>query len=382
MKILHLASFSGNIGDNANHAGFRPWLESLIDHDVTWTNLEIREYYWRERKFDDSFVELTSHFDLLVLGGGNYFELWVDDSPTGTSFNIPLEVFKKIKTPIFFNALGCDEGQGVTKNSITNFKNFLEALSSSQQYLVTLRNDGAMKTLRKHVPLDLAEKVYVIPDGGFFINYPISSSSHLSASNKRIGINLASDMVEVRFKNFGKDNGYSSFCDEFASFLEKLAREDPEISFLFFPHIFRDLEIISDIISRLNDRLRRTRVATAPYLTGDAGAQYIFGLYQVCQLILGMRFHSNVCAIGMGIPTLGLCNYPQIDYLYEEINFPEGAVSVRDPKFSIYLEKVTLATLNNEKLAKSRNGALVNVRNLRKRFEGPLVSWLHHNDLL
>ena len=30
MKIIHLASFNGNVGDNINHAGFRPWFQRLI----------------------------------------------------------------------------------------------------------------------------------------------------------------------------------------------------------------------------------------------------------------------------------------------------------------------------------------------------------------
>ena len=31
LRLLHIASFSGNIGDNANHMGFRPWFEAQID---------------------------------------------------------------------------------------------------------------------------------------------------------------------------------------------------------------------------------------------------------------------------------------------------------------------------------------------------------------
>ena len=44
MKILHLASFTGNIGDNANHSGFRYWFEKYND-EAEWTELEIREFY-------------------------------------------------------------------------------------------------------------------------------------------------------------------------------------------------------------------------------------------------------------------------------------------------------------------------------------------------
>lgn len=382
MKILHLASFSGNIGDNANHSGFRPWLESVANCKAEWTELEIREYYWKERKFDDSFVELVAGFDLLVIGGGNYFELWVGSSATGTSIDIPLDVFARIKIPIFFNALGCDEGQGVTDASLGKFTRFLELLVGSSQYMVTVRNDGAMKTLRKHMPAALTEKVSVIPDGGFFLDFMESEASYLTPSKKRIGINLASDMAEIRFKNFGDTNGYERFCDEFAKMLEALAEEDPEIHYFFFPHIFRDLTIVADVISRLGDRLRRTRVSSAPYVTGAEGAKYIFGLYRQCHLFLGMRFHANVCAMSMGIPTIGLCNYPQIDFLYEEIDYPDGCFNVRDPGFSIHLKKKIFASLGGSQLPREGERVIRDVTCVRKSFERTLSAWLQCNMLL
>ena len=88
LNILHIASFTGNIGDNANHLGFRGWFERVAEADVIWTELEIREFYWKNRFWDRSFVEYANGFNLIIIGGGNYFELWVDKSPTGTSIEI------------------------------------------------------------------------------------------------------------------------------------------------------------------------------------------------------------------------------------------------------------------------------------------------------
>ena len=42
MKILHIASFLGNIGDNFNHLGTRKLLESKLGK-IQWFELEIRE---------------------------------------------------------------------------------------------------------------------------------------------------------------------------------------------------------------------------------------------------------------------------------------------------------------------------------------------------
>jgi polysaccharide pyruvyl transferase WcaK-like protein len=59
--------------------------------------------------------------------------------------------------------------------------------------------------------------------------------------------------------------------------------------------------------------------------------------------MLGMRFHANVCALGLGIPTIGLVNYPQIQFLYEELNCLDRAFSVHEPGFSKPLRELILS---------------------------------------
>lgn len=383
MKVLHLASFTGNIGDNANHSGFRRWFETVYGQPVCWSESEIREFYWKERKFDESFVQITSQHDLIVIGGGNYFELWVDHSHTGTSIDIPPDIFSQIKAPVFFNALGCDTSQGVTENSVTKFNHFIKILTGSDQYLVTVRNDGAQKALEKYVPAEIAGKIVTIPDGGFFLEYEEITSRFIKSDNKLIGINLACDMPDIRYKNFGGGtDGYYHFCDEFAKMLEGIAAENP-VEFLLFPHIHSDLKVISDVVARLNDRLRRTRVKVAPYLTGPEGAKYVFGLYRCCDLVLGMRFHANVCPIGMGIPTIGLCNYPQIMLLHDELGHDDGFFNVEYPGFSSQLHTLIVEVLSNEQHPiKTRMGSIKNdLIKLRSEFEPILKMWLFKNKI-
>tara|TARA_B110001450_G_scaffold218812_1_gene213477 strand:- start:23614 stop:24762 length:1149 start_codon:yes stop_codon:yes gene_type:complete len=382
MKVLHLASFSGNIGDNANHSGFRPWFERISGCLVDWTDLEIREFYWKEKKFDESFVKLVSSFDLLVIGGGNYFELWVEHSATGTSIDIPLDIFSQINVPIFFNALGCDEGQGVSENTLEKFTSFLDILVGSPQYLVSVRNDGSKKTLRKHVGIALSDKVYSVPDAGFFVDFEEIGARYLRPSTKRVGINLATDMADIRFGKFGGKDGCDNFCDEFAKMLDLIADEDLNIHYIFFPHIYGDLEIIANVISRLGDRLRRTRVTVAPYLSGNEGSKHIFGLYRQCQLVLGMRFHSSVCAMGMGVPVIGLCNFPQIEYLYEELNYTSGCVSVRGHGFSEELIRKILETISYDNQSSECDRITTDVLKSRDFFEPVLSTWLIHNSLV
>ena len=57
MRILQVASYNGNIGDCANHTGFRSEWKRQIGEDI-FENLEMRYFYrsWNQRKFDESFI--------------------------------------------------------------------------------------------------------------------------------------------------------------------------------------------------------------------------------------------------------------------------------------------------------------------------------------
>ena len=70
MKILHIASFLGNIGDNFNHLGTRKLLESKLGK-IQWFELEIRETFRKNYEFNNNFADYCNTFDAVIFGGGN-----------------------------------------------------------------------------------------------------------------------------------------------------------------------------------------------------------------------------------------------------------------------------------------------------------------------
>ena len=246
LNTLHLASFDGNIGDNANHFGFYKYLNQSQNFKFEIDELEIREFYWNNKHFDKSFVELVNSYDLLIIGGGNYFELWVESSPTGTSIAIELSLLKQIKTPILFNSLGVDSGQGVSKKNIEKFKLFLDLLIKRGDY-ISIRNDGAKKTIIDYVGKEYLEHIYHTVDAGFFVE--VDNPSEYYKSKKYIAINIAYDMEDVRFKNIS----YASFLETFKRFIISFLKKYEEYEIVFVPHIFRDMRFISDMLEILDD---------------------------------------------------------------------------------------------------------------------------------
>ncbi|MFJ7732318.1 polysaccharide pyruvyl transferase family protein [Lysinibacillus sp. NPDC097231] len=348
LKVLHIASFIGNIGDNANHIGFKYLRDNFLDFDFVITEKEIRGFYWREWIFNsEEFVKEANEFDLVVIGGGNYFELWVNDSETGTSIDLGLNYIKQIKTPILFYALGCDLGQGVEKGNIEKFEGFLDYLTSESLYFVSVRNDGAITNIKSLYDTRYEEKISEIPDGGFFTQVENLEHYEIEKDKINILINIAGDMSEIRFsKNLGEIS-YETFINNMAEMIESLSiKYNYNLNIIFVPHIFRDLKAIYDVLDNLNDKVRRNCIKVAPYLLGEKGHNYIFSLYNQSDLIIGMRFHSNVVGYALKKNVIGLVNYIQIKNLYKSIE-SEQFIDVRKVGFSKELEIMIIDHLSN-----------------------------------
>lgn len=382
LRVLHLASFTGNIGDNANHTGTRALLKKNLSYSLAYTNLEIREFHWKNRKFDESFVTLANQYDLVLIGGGNYFELWVESSSTGTTIDLHSVLLSQINPPILFYGLGCDPYKGVTPETIQRFKDFLDYVLSSPKYMVSVRNDGSLENIHKYLGSNYAEKVFKVPDGGFFTEVNDYFHPQLRPGRRYLGINLAGDMLELRFKRDGNRDrqnhiDYETFLKLFAKLVQQHLDEAPDLAVVLVPHIFRDLAIIYDFLNQVDDSYRRQRITVAPYLNGEGSQEYIFDLYRKCTLIMGMRFHTSVCGLGLNVPTIGLVAYPKIADLYRELNIPKRAVPVNEKGFEQNLDLLLRDTLKNTAEIK-KEYSLIKSQLLAEanKFHGIVDEWL------
>jgi polysaccharide pyruvyl transferase WcaK-like protein len=375
LRVLHLASFAGNIGDLANHAGARRLLAEQLGFVLEFTDLEIREFYWKQRSFDDAFVDYANSFDLLIVGGGNYFELWVDHSATGTSIDITPRLLAKLNVPTLFFALGVDTGQGYSARSAQRFNAFMLAALERRNFFVCVRNDGSTKALREVLGVKTAEQIPTMPDGGFFADP--DGSRQAEGNSGRIGINIAGDMLERRFDRSLKTE---DFLHELADVCRALMDAKPDLRIDLMPHIWRDSVLITQLLPMIPDSYLRRRVAVGRLEPGETGLVGFLQSYRSFDLVLGMRFHANVCPIGMGVPARGLLNYPQVGHLYEELDMSDRLIDVRDAGFGKPLVDAVLSDLFN--LPAQRQLCVDRVAQLHQQAHATLLKideWLHQN---
>jgi polysaccharide pyruvyl transferase WcaK-like protein len=341
LRVLRLASFAGNIGDLANHEGVKNLFNKYLNYKFEFYDLEIREYYWKKRYFDSSFIELINSYDLVMIGGGNYFEVWVENSATGTSIDIDLKLFKEIKVPMIFYSLGIDIGQGYTVKTADKFRRFIKILSSKEDVFLSIRNDGSFMAAEELLGIDLASNFTVIPDGGFFIlsdQDKTNIARYQSNHSQKIGINLAGDMLQNRL---GDDAAQKIYIQQMAFFVEKMLEQYQDIEFELIPHIWRDLLLYGQLLPLIKDEFLRRRISIASLKPFGAGLKEFISNYASCNLVLGTRFHANVCPIGLGIPTRGLYNYPQIKKLYFELSLESRVNDVRGEYYQSLVDAVS-----------------------------------------
>lgn len=347
-KILHIASFHGNIGDNASHLGFYNILNEVgLDYKVT--QLEIRKSYNNydlddRLVFDEKFVNYANNFDYIIFGGGGFLDYWVDGTINGTTINISEEIFNKFKCKVLITSIGSNPHRTVPLENYKKFSNFLNYINRNTNLTVALRNDGSVNSLVKDFGADSIQNIPEILDHGFF--YTIRGDYAFPINDKYIALNITKDQLEMRGETIGE-----WYYDEIKQLITDLVSKGFHL--VFVPHIHSDIEAINNVLVRLPTQLIRNNTTVAPCIQGDLGTDFIFNIYKNSELVIASRFHANVCAMKFGIPTIGLSPLKRIDYIHEQLMDNGGNITI-EPGFSkALISKINskdYISLNNEKL--------------------------------
>jgi polysaccharide pyruvyl transferase WcaK-like protein len=357
MKILHIASFRGNIGDNASHMGLYSILDRLIKY-YSLEKIEMRKFYKNynkkdKKEFDDEFINFINRFDLCIIGGGGFLDYWVPGSQTGATFDIDPSLVRHIKTPTLFASMGCNPQKDLPEGNIDKFERFLSECIDNKKISIALRNDGSVKAIERDFGAEYLEGIVEILDHGFF--YSPAEPSLKLLNEQYVAINIVSDQLEMRSSliNLGSRNDYKNELKNVFEFIVMSLG----LHILFIPHIYSDLKAISEIVETLEDSFIRSYVNVAPCVQGDAGANFIFSLYKNSEFVIGTRLHSNVCSIAMEKKSIGLAALDRVDYLYRSLEIGHRSIKLGS-RFGdkiinvlsndLYLETGTLDRLRTE----------------------------------
>lgn len=342
MRVLHIGPFSGNSGDLFAYSSFQSTFLELVDSKSEFTNINIREFYKnnQKRKFDLLMAEEINKYDVLIIGGGLYFDVRWNYSQTGTTLDMSKEFLDAIKIPVIFNSIGYAEPcQGTLSENEQNeifekFRSFILDLSRRKNIMLTIRNDGSYQRIYDRFGKELADVFINIPDNGFYFDKTIQPIK-FSESMKTIGMSLANDSF-VKSENIDLNNFNSSMVELIKMFI---AKENARI--IFFPQIPKDIETIAQISSQLNEAEKRFHMVVAPYNTLDVyGAKQLVSYYKACDYCICMRLHANIIALQNKIPTIGLSaaglvSGERIQALYDNMGISEFSIQIDTTQMGI-----------------------------------------------
>jgi len=369
MNILHVANFSGNVGDNANHNGLRCKLSEVFTEDTHYDELDMRRFYKNydgknKLYFDSDFVKLANKYDLVIIGGGNFFEVWLEDSSTGCTIDMSPEIVASLSTKVLFFGLGFDRNKGYSKQTLTHFLEFIKSLQNKNKFMVTIRNDGSLEQFIDSYGIEHTKLIHKVPDGGFFVSPKKNMPLLLPEDCNNIILSLAIDMPSVRYGKENEESGQKYLIDSFVTYIKSMINSKPNILFTLMPHIFTDLNIINQVIGLLPDHIIRNHISVGPYLVGTGAENVIFSNYQAADLVIAMRFHANVCPISMGVPTIGIGTYKKITDLYKELSLDDRLIVARGRDFSEeLLTKTKFIFSNKEKVIKENADVMLKINN-------------------
>lgn len=369
MKIAHLASFSGNIGDNASHLGLYEILNRKFGNNkFSIQNIEIRRFYKNytlpdKCLFDESFVSYVNQFNLLIVGGGGFLDYWISDSKTGTTIDIDESTLNKIKIPIVFAGVGSLPHKEVPEGNTLKFKLFLDTLLQNKNVCVGLRNDGSFDHLKNLFGSEFSSKMYKLLDNAFF--YQSNTKSAQLIDSEYIIINTTDDQLFMTNRLIGQIDR-EHYVNELRKIINYIIK-NTNFQILFVPHIYNDLKAIDYVLDGVEDFYKRSRIIISPYVSGFYGTKFIMSLYKKSSLNIAMRYHSNVCSIAQGSPTIGLVALDRVIHMYESVGLTENEyirvdmISLQEfiNKFELYMESKgrILAELNS-KLESVRSSSL------------------------
>lgn len=373
LRILHVASFHGNIGDLINHAGFYDNMRSYFKVEPEINELEMRHFYRNERMyaFDLSFAEKANQYDVLILGGGGFFDVRHNDSATGTTIDISKEVIDRIKVPVIVNAMGYPEYEGDYQEAKKRFGEFLQYVLNKQNWFVSFRNDGSVSRIIRSIGKSITEdQLMKVPDNGFF--FPKTNDLNIR-SERKIGFCISNDDFS---KKFNGDITEEVFNKQISTEIKRIINRGYKI--VFFLHTPQDITTLSILEHYIGAKDFRYNVEIAPYDPNGSEAPYeLERYYRKCDLIVGMRFHSNILALQNRIPTIGLAGHEQIKALFDEIGLSDNCIPVQGYSYIDKLDLKIIDYLDNPAICITAiDAALTRIREQGKNYYHHISSFI------
>jgi hypothetical protein len=365
LRVLHLANHkSTNIGNGALVLGLERTLAEDFARPVHFVHEAWDDYTipGAPKTFDERFVELCNHFDLVVVGAAVTFVGSREHEQTGMRFALPLHLWDGIEPPLVFYGLSYRTWPSQTYHHRDRLREAVEAALAYPRMLFSVRNDGTKDWLAALLDLDLSH-VHEVPDPALYVP-PAGGRPYCLSDPDGGGIDIAvslndedarhrfepgpaprqaslSRRIGARLAGRSADRGWvtnrHAFLRELAGVLDAVAaREGVRIHLC--PHHHEDFRLVADFFDVCSSRLKH-QVVGVHELPHATRAPHFYDLYRCADLTLAMRVHAMSPSVGLGTPTLALCSQRRMSAFMRDAGLEDHALDIFDTDFAQRLRK-------------------------------------------
>lgn len=293
MRIMHLASFNGNIGDVLSHAGLYEILDSefgIKDFDIT--RLDIRRFYKNAKEdqlyFNNNCAVEFNKFDLVIIGGGGFLNQAFPDSISGNTFDFELDFVANIQTKILFYSIGgLNAKKESTKIAYDKTEYFLETLSENPNFEFLYRTDGSVKNSKflSKIALSNNGNVKQIFDSAYLNNICVADNPE-----NYVILNIGFDQA------IASKWGINDVAKRMAEIVKAIYDVDGSVQFKFVPHTYYDIEAFSELCRFLPEHIKRNNLKCLETFSLFTDLEKTTQVYRNARFAITGRFHSSAFA--------------------------------------------------------------------------------------
>lgn len=329
LNLIHLANFnSTNIGNGALIRGLETTMEADFPCKILWFREPWDNYTFGLIDFDEVFVDKVNASDGLIVGGAVTFNGRDYNNRTGTRFELPLNLWSRIKKPIVFYGLSYRHWPGQTYHHVDKLKMTIEKILSSDKIILAVRNDGTKKWLKELTGID-SEKIVEIPDSAVFVLTRDGYYPELLEDVKNVMVSFNDEDAVHRFDQRYSVQGMLNHSRDYVigalvAALERLADTFP-VNLILCPHYFDDYRMMSAFLERMRPRLTHQRMVSTG-LCRVKDTDFFYGRYRKADLSISMRVHSMSPCVGLGIPLVAYTTQDRMIDFMDRIGLKELSV--------------------------------------------------------
>jgi len=337
-KIFHWGGWSRNVGDLAIQAGMMNTLQKQSTEPLEFIplNSDLIEGV-PPPSFHTGLIDTINHHGdmLLVGGGGQIMNRNKDESLSGWQFNISLDDLEKLNVPLVIYSIGYNKFPYFDEHEDSHMWEHIAKVKEKSE-LFSVRNVGTIEALEEHGVKD----VTYCPDPAMFCPKWDIKINELKENSPIIGINLAGDRLGKRLGATSPEKFIQSIAHE----IYKFRSYEPDSAFIIIPHVstldFQISEALKNSIGGKSYCLHQ--LVPGLYPENITTAKFIMSVYSQCDLVVGMRGHSNIMPFGVGTPFISLGEHQKNKFFSDSLKINQPIKNNCNE-----LGSIMWATLNN-----------------------------------